>query len=75
MLHDLTSTEVCLVGVGIGVGYYNTNELHTMTYKGGMVSNERDEWKEAIDKERDQLDQRVWKHVDRNQVPMWEQLC
>ena len=33
MLHDLTSTEVCLVGVGIGVGYYNTNELHTMTYR------------------------------------------
>jgi len=43
MLHDLTSTEVCLVGAGIGAGYYNTNELHTMTYKEGMASDERDE--------------------------------
>ena len=69
MLHDLTSTEVCLVGAGIGGGYFNTNELHTMTYKEGMASDERDEWKEAIDKEWNQLDQRVWKYVNRDQVP------
>ena len=36
MLHDLTSTEVCFVGAGIGGGYFNTNELHTMTYREGM---------------------------------------
>jgi len=51
MLHDLTLTEVCLVGACIGGGYFNTKELHTMTYREGMESDERDEWKEAIDKE------------------------
>ncbi len=51
MMHGLTSTEVCLVGAVIGGGYFNTNELHTITYKEGMASDERDEWKEAINKE------------------------
>ena len=35
-----------------------------------MASDERDEWKEAINKEWNQLDRRVWKYVDRDQVPV-----
>jgi len=35
-----------------------------------MASDECDEWKEAINKEWDQLDQRVWNYVDRDQVPV-----
>ena len=44
IIHDLTSTELCILGVGIGGDYGNTNELHTMSYQEGMTSNEYEEW-------------------------------
>ena len=69
MIHDLTSTEVCLVGAGIGGGYDNTNELHTISYQEGMASDEHDEWQVVVNKEWDQLDKKVWKYTDRSDVP------
>ena len=57
MIHDLTSTEVCLVGAGIGGCYDNSNELHTIAYQEGMATDEHDEWQVVVNKEWDQLDQ------------------
>jgi hypothetical protein len=43
--------EMMLVGAGIGGGFLNTNELHTLKYEEAMKSNEKNMWLKALEEE------------------------
>lgn len=43
--------EICSVGVGIGGGFSNTNELHIMKFKEAMKTTNKDKWMKAVKEE------------------------
>jgi hypothetical protein len=48
---DHDGVEMAMVGAGVGGGFRNTNELHTMTFDQAMASTEKDEWLKAVHEE------------------------
>jgi hypothetical protein len=50
-----TPPEFGLVGMGIGGGFSNSEELHVLTYEQAMKSSKHREWKDAVAEEHDRL--------------------
>jgi hypothetical protein len=48
---DHDGVEMAMVGAGVGGGFINTNEVHTIKFHDVMVSPDRDEWLKAVDEE------------------------
>jgi len=58
------------VGAGLGGGFANSAELHVMKYDEVMVTDEKEQWEKAVEKEHDQMQQhKVFKPVKRSQAP------
>jgi hypothetical protein len=67
---DLNDVEAVMVGVGVGKGFVDTNELHTITYDAAMASKERNLWKKAVEEEYKNLqDYNVFEVVEREKIP------
>jgi hypothetical protein len=45
---DHDGGEMAMVGAGVGGGFMNTNELHTLTFDQALASTEKDEWLKAV---------------------------
>jgi hypothetical protein len=43
--------EAAMVGAGVGGGFMNTNELHTIKYEEAMASKDRLKWIKAVEEE------------------------
>jgi hypothetical protein len=67
--HNLEA-EVCCVGVGIGGGFTNTNELHVMKYDEAMATKDVEQWHDTVEEEH----QRMEKHVVFKAVPEEEMI-
>jgi hypothetical protein len=66
----LDDVEAVMVGAGVGKGFVDTNELHTMTYDAAMASKERNLWERAVDEEHQNLkDYNVFEVVKRDNMP------
>jgi hypothetical protein len=62
--------EFNLVGMGIGGGFNNTEELHVLTYDQAMSSSKHREWKDAVAEEHDRMVQHgVFIPVPINDIP------
>jgi hypothetical protein len=66
----LDDVEAVMVDAGVGKGFVDTNELHTMTYDAAMASKERNLWERAVDEEHQNLkDYNVFEVVKRDKMP------
>ena len=64
------TSELALVGAGVGGGFENTQELHVMKYDEAMAGPDADKWKQAVEEEYQRmLDHNVWKPVPIEDVP------
>jgi hypothetical protein len=45
---DHDGGEMAMVGAGVGGGFMNTNELHTLIFDQALASPEKDEWLKAV---------------------------
>jgi hypothetical protein len=62
--------EIAMVGAGIGGGFVNTNELHTIKYEEAMSTKERPSWIQAIEEEFDNMtDHGVFEPVEKSKIP------
>jgi hypothetical protein len=67
---DRDGVEAAMVGAGVGEGFANTNELHTIKFADAMASAEKPFWQKAIDDEYDNLSSYgVFKPVATNSIP------
>ena len=58
------------VGAGVGGGFDNTAELHVLTYKQAMKSEDREEWKKEVKKEKERFDKNnVLTAKKRSEIP------
>ena len=68
--NHLSEQEILAVGAGIGGGFTNTQELRPMKYSEAMNTPDAEQWAKAVDEEYQRmLDNKVWKAVDRKEVP------
>jgi hypothetical protein len=49
--------EIACVGAGIGGGFENTTELHTMKYDEAMNSEEAEQWKKSVEQEYQRMEE------------------
>jgi hypothetical protein len=62
--------ELACVGVGLGGGFDNTNELHVMKYGKAMATDDRKGWEKSTDEEHDRMVKReVWEAVPPAKAP------
>jgi hypothetical protein len=63
--------ESAMVGAGIGSGYVNTNELHTIKFEEDMVSKEKPLWVKAVEEEFSNMtDHGVFQAVEKSKLPV-----
>ena len=68
--YENATSEVALVGAGVGGGFENTQELHVMKYNEAMASNDKTKWEKAIEEEYERmLKHNVFQPVPVNSVP------
>jgi hypothetical protein len=62
--------EIACVGAGIGGGFEDTTELHTMKYDEAMSSEEAEQWKKSVEKEYQRMEEnKVWSPIDKAKLP------
>jgi hypothetical protein len=67
---DRDCVETAIVGAGVGDGFKNTNELHTMTYQEAMASKEQPLWIRAIEEESRTLKEYgVFEPIEAHKIP------
>jgi hypothetical protein len=63
--------EIAMVGAGIGGGFANTNELHTVKHDGAMSSKEGALWIKPVEEEFSSMtDHGVFEVVEKSKVPI-----
>jgi hypothetical protein len=66
----LPAFEYGFVGAGVGGGFTDTHELHTMVYDEAMGSTDAPKWKEAVHDEYKRMEKyKVFKPVPAKEVP------
>ena len=64
-----TDQEIAGVGVGLGGGFYNTNELHVMKFKEAMKKDPKS-WTKAVDEEHNRMvKNKAWRPMKLISIP------